>query len=71
MSASVMARPVEVRRVSWSSSFRYFGLMGMAWMMDLCGRAGDEDDDLQQVAGAIWADDEPPIGFLAEVITDE
>jgi hypothetical protein len=38
---------------------------------DLVGRAGDEDDDLQQVAGAIWADDKPPIGVLAEVINDE
>jgi hypothetical protein len=36
---------------------------------DLVGRAGDEDDDdLQQVAGSIWADDEPPIGVFAEVI---
>jgi hypothetical protein len=35
---------------------------------DLVGRAGDEDDDLQQVAGSIWADDQPPIRVFAEVI---
>jgi hypothetical protein len=31
----------------------------------------NENDDLEQVAGAIWADDQPSIGFLAEVVDDE
>lgn len=37
---------------------------------DLVGPAGDEDNDLEQVADGIWADDEyePPIGVFAEVI---
>ncbi len=31
----------------------------------------NENDDLEQVAGAIWADDQPSIGFLAEVVDDK
>ena len=35
---------------------------------DLVAGAGDEYDDLEQVAGAVGTDDEPPIGVLAEII---
>ena len=38
---------------------------------DLVGGAGDEYDDLEQVAGAVGTDDEPPIGVLAEVVNDK
>ena len=31
----------------------------------------NENDDLEHVAGAIWADDQPSLGFLAEVVDDE
>lgn len=31
----------------------------------------DEHDDLEQVAGAIWTDDQPSIGILAEIVDDE
>jgi hypothetical protein len=29
---------------------------------------GDEYDDLEKVAGAIWPDDEPAVGILANVL---
>jgi hypothetical protein len=38
---------------------------------ELVAVARNENDDLEQVAGAIWADDQPSIGFLAEVVDDE
>lgn len=32
---------------------------------------GDQDDDLKEVAGAVWADDQPAVGILAGVFHRE
>lgn len=33
--------------------------------------SGDEDHEFEEAGGAVGADDEPPVGILAEVVDEE
>ena len=43
----------------------------MAWIISSSPSAVIRDDDLEKVAGMIGTDDQPSVGFLADVVNDE